>query len=295
MFAQQERFEDGAVFARFAAGMGYAGIEISHSTEEGKLRAIAAAGVLPIVSLHQPAPLARYHDGRANSELNLAALDAEERRAAVAYALKTIDLAADVGARKVVVHLGHVDGEGLGPAMHEVYRAYHEGWAERRAAAVRQQSIKMRADLAPAHVEAARRSLLELVERGADSGVALGLENRLNYHEIPHPGELPTLLEGVEPEQAGYWHDVGHAEVLARLGYIDRLEWFRADVATIGAHVHDVDGIIDHRAPGDGDVEWGYLAQNLGHLDSYTLEINQHQPDERVAAAIPYLRSVGLG
>ena len=34
MYAQQDRFADGAVFARFAAEAGYDAIEISHSTRE---------------------------------------------------------------------------------------------------------------------------------------------------------------------------------------------------------------------------------------------------------------------
>ena len=63
---------------------------------------------------------------------------------------------------------------------------------------------------------------------------------------------------------------------------------------TIGAHLHDVVGIGDHRAPGDGDVDWSYITAGLGHLDRYTLEINQHQSDERVRGAIGFLEGVGL-
>ena len=62
----------------------------------------------------------------------------------------------------------------------------------------------------------------------------------------------------------------------------------------IGAHLHDVSGIGDHRAPGDGDVDWGYIVRGLQHLPKYTLEINQHQADDRVAGAIAFLGSVGL-
>ena len=83
MFAQQDRFADGAAFARFAAEAGYDGIEISHSTSEAKLRQILDANVLPVTSVHQPAPL-RHADGRGNSHLNLASLDPVEREAAVA-------------------------------------------------------------------------------------------------------------------------------------------------------------------------------------------------------------------
>jgi sugar phosphate isomerase/epimerase len=54
-------------------------------------------------------------------------------------------------------------------------------------------------------------------------------------------------------------------------------------------------GIGDHRTPGDGDVDWSYIVEGLSHLPGYTLEINQHQPDERVGLAPEFLRSIGLG
>ena len=62
----------------------------------------------------------------------------------------------------------------------------------------------------------------------------------------------------------------------------------------VGAHLHDVLGIGDHRAPGDGDVDWGYVVEGVGHLPGFTLEINQWQPDEAVKGAIPFLASIGL-
>ena len=75
-------------------------------------------------------------------------------------------------------------------------------------------------------------------------GVALGLESRLHYHEIPHPDEALDLLADYDNASAGYWHDVGHCEVQARLGMIDRAAWFPTLTArTIGSHLHDVDGI----------------------------------------------------
>ena len=83
--------------------------------------------------------------------------------------------------------------------------------------------------------------------------------------------------------------------MLHRLGFNDRHEWLdRWSERCVGAHLHDVSGIGDHRSPGDGDVDWGYITAGLEHLPRYTLEINQHQADERVAGAPAFLQSVSL-
>jgi len=297
MFAQQERFADGAQFARFAADAGYDSIEISHSTREDKLRQILECGILPVTSVHQPAPWVRHHDGRGNSHCNLASTDPDERRGAVEYAKASLEWAAGIGVDRLVVHLGQVTdcGEQFEEEL-EMRRMFDGGrdgepkFAELRAAAIARRSAE-----AEPHVAMARTSLLDLVGDAERHGIAIGLENRYHYHEIPHPAEYEVLLDGLSLEQAGYWHDTGHAEVLHRLGFIDRRAWLDAlSQRCIGAHLHDVLGIGDHRSPGDGDVDWGYITEGLQHLPKYTLEINQHQPDEQVVGAIGFLASVGL-
>ncbi len=296
MYAQQERFADGATFARFVESMGYDAIEISHSTPVEKIDGIIDYG-FPITSFHQPAPWVRHSNGRGNSHVNLASLDPDERKAAVDYAALSIEWSARVGAMKLVVHLGQVSDvpEQFEEEL-EMRRMFDGGRAdEEQFAELRERVIARRRESAERHVVEARKSLLELVRAAEPHGVALGLENRYHYHEIPHPAEYEPLLEGLASEQAGYWHDTGHAEVLHRLGFIDRHAWLGqwAD-RCIGAHLHDVIGIGDHRSPGDGDVDWGYIVAGVNHLGAFTLEINQHQSDEKVAGAIAFLEGIGL-
>ncbi|MCC7364760.1 MAG: sugar phosphate isomerase/epimerase [Dehalococcoidia bacterium] len=296
MFAQQDRFEDGAEFARFAAAAGYDAIEISHSTDERKLRGVIESRVLPVVSVHQPAPWVRHSDGRGNSKCNLASTDRIERVCAIDYARETLNWAAKLGASRIVVHLGAVTEESMFQEEYDMRRLFDSGRAgEPRFAELREATIARRREHAEPYVEAARRSLRELVQYAEPLGVAIGIENRYHYHEIPLPEEYGIVLDGLDPAQAGYWHDTGHAEVLHRLGLVDRHAWFAANQGrVIGAHLHDVLGIGDHRSPGDGDVDWGYITEGLRHLPAYTLEINQHQPDELVAAAPAFLAKVGL-
>lgn len=297
MYAQQDRFENGAAFARYAAEAGYDGIEISHSTRAEKFEAVIADGALPVTSVHQPAPWAKHSDGRSNTKLNLASTDEAERRAAVGFAVESIRWAGRIGAKRSICHLGAVgdvgeqyDEEQRMRRMFDAGQAARPEFAERRAAAQARRAVG-----AEAAVVAARRSLLELVAAAGPFGITIGLENRYHFHELPHPREYDVILDGLSLEQAGYWHDTGHAEVLHRLGFIDRHEWLDHNGSRcVGAHLHDVLGIGDHRAPGDGDIDWGYIVAGLKRLPSYTLEINQHQPDEAVRGAIAFLQGIGL-
>jgi sugar phosphate isomerase/epimerase len=297
MYAQQDRFADGAAFARYAARAGYDAIEVSHSTRDDKLKQIVEANVLPVTSVHQPAPWSRHSDGRGNSHCNLASIDDAERNAALEYALASIEWAAQLGVDRLVVHLGQVTdcGEQF-EEEREMRRMFDSGKAsEPRFRQLRQAAIALRAREAEPFLAKARESLLVLVRAAGPRGIAIGLENRYHYHEIPQPAEYDFLLDGLSLEEAGYWHDTGHAEVLHRLGFIDRNLWLDTlSGRCIGAHLHDVSGIGDHRAPGDGDVDWSYITAGLKHLPKYTLEINQHQPDECVSGAPAFLQSVGL-
>ncbi|MBI2759887.1 MAG: sugar phosphate isomerase/epimerase, partial [Chloroflexi bacterium] len=223
MWAQQARFQgDFTTFARIARDAGYSGIEVSHSTNEAGLEELLRQSVLPVLSLHAPAPHMATHRGPHNSALNLASLDEQERGEAVEHTLRTIAYAGRAGAGFMVVHLGAIstgrlyDNEAVVRRLHAAGRPDSD---EAREAIVRAHA--QRADAVAPHLEAARRSLHDLVAAATPRGVAIGLENRLHFHEIPSADETATLLADFAPDQVGYWHDVGHAEVQARLGLID--------------------------------------------------------------------------
>jgi sugar phosphate isomerase/epimerase len=123
----------------------------------------------------------------------------------------------------------------------------------------------------------------------------LGLENRVYFREIPNINEMAELLNRVEGSLVGYWHDVGHAEVQQRLGFTPHEEWLiKFGGRMIGIHLHDVNGVSDHRVPGRGDVDWGMIAKYLPQEAIRTCEINQRNEEELVKEAIPFLRKVEI-
>ena len=294
MWAQQERFADMHDFVRATRALGYGAIEVSHNTAEAPFERLVNGSGATISSIHAPAPETMV-GGRRNASLNLASLDEEERRTAIQQTERSIDHAAALGARFVIVHLGGAGDDILEPErkMRRLFDSGTRGGPEQDA--LRKETWERRAELAPPYFERARETLAELASYARERGVALGIENRLHHHEIPLPEEALTMLADYPPEQVGYWHDVGHAEVQARLGYVDKTAWLDAlGPRALGCHLHDVDGIGDHRAPGRGDVEWDYLARGLPAAALRVFEIDQRQPDEAVAGAIAFLRERGV-
>ena len=296
MWAVQPRFErDLPAFMECAAAFGYDAIEVNHSMDAAQIGAILAAATLPVAAVHAPAPLERDPARGWNRDLNLASTDDGERQAAVRHALRSVDAAAEAGASAVVVHLGEVGRRGI--AAERRLRDAHArgGMAPDARAATIAEARRERAARAPQHLERARRSLDALVAHAEPRGVAIGLECRLWFHEIPLPGEAADLLARYPPRAAGYWHDVGHAEALHRLGLVELSSWFDLlGDRLIGAHLHDVDGLRDHRAPGRGDVDFAWLAPRIPPSAARTLEIDQREPDEAVQGALDVLRAAGV-
>ena len=296
MWAVQPRFErDLPAFLARAAELGFGAVEINHSMNAQQVRTVLDSGALPVTSVHAPAPLESTDAGVDNRDLNLASLDERERRLALEFHHRSIDIASEAGARFVVVHLGQV-GDGATPGARRLRGLYDSGAQSGEAweQAVRQARDE-RAEAAPPYFDAARRSLEALAEHAARAGVTLGLESRASYHQFPLPQEAVELLAPYPSAVAGYWHDVGHGEVLHRLGLVELASWFELlGDRLVGTHLHDVRGLTDHRAPGNGDVDFAWLAARIPPHVPRTFEIDQHEPDAEVARGLVLAREAGV-
>ena len=195
MWAQQERFRDLLRFRETVAAMGYDAIEVSHSTGEDGLEALLTPGAIPLTSLHAPTPH-RKLAGRTPQRRRQPRIAGRGRSGSwrIDETLRTIEYAADAGLRYVVVHLGGV-GDRMTDAERGLRRLVEAGdGATYNAQNLHDELVAWRSEHAPAHLEAAARSLRELVSAAAPRGVAIGIESRLHYHEIPHPQEALALL-----------------------------------------------------------------------------------------------------
>ncbi len=296
MWAVQPRFEnDLGAFLECVTELGFTSVEINHSMNAAQAGAILAQRVLPVVAVHAPAPLEFHPATGWNRSLDLAAEEKAERALAVRHTERSIDLAEQAGARIVIVHLGAVAGGQL-DAERTLRRLFERGTTVGEEwEAVVDEAVRERAQRAAPSLERAHLSLTELVHAAEDRGVAIGLESRLHYHEIPLPAEGAELMAEHPRELVGYVHDVGHAEVQHRLGLTDRSAWFDLlGERLIESHISDVDGLLDHRAPGNGDMDFGWLADRLPPSAVRTLEVNQFEPDEDLVRGLELLIESGV-
>lgn len=198
---------------------------------------------------------------------NLAAQDRDERRRAVEHTLGSLELASDLQAGAVVLHLGWL------PELADrqiTTQAARLGRLTPELAAAR----ALRQAASPRVLDALCFSLEALVERALPLGVRLGLENRFHLFQAPTLEETAALLERFAGAPLGYWHDTGHARhrQLAGLNpeaaYLERLgPWL------LGCHLHDIKGVADHIPPGTGDLDWPALAPFLAPAAHHVIEL----------------------
>lgn len=273
----------------FEAGrrLGFARFELNHAVDSAMLEGLSLNGA--ITGVHEPCPADISTAELKRRNWLISAPQEENRQQGVLATRRSIDLAHDLGAQAVIVHPGQVD---IDPALEstlvELYKAGKFDQPE--YAEAKERLAATRAAQAGTNMRSVRRSLIELAAYAAQKGVRLGLENRLHYQEIPLPKELDELLDLGLGEGVGYWHDVGHAEVLERLGFYTHEEWLRRFAERmIGVHLHDVVGVRDHLAVGLGQVDWDMVANYLPAHALRTCEFKSSNSSQQVAAALKLL------
>jgi sugar phosphate isomerase/epimerase len=286
------QFPSLADFFKAGRELGFSRFELGYTVDSAMLEGLSLEGM--ITSVHEPCPAdisAADLDGR---NWLISALDEEERRQGVAATRRSIELAHRLGAQAVIVHAGRVDMDPtLASTLIDLYRAgksaqpeYVQAW-ERFVAA--------RASQVQANMRSVRRGLIELAEIAARLGVRLGLENRFHTDEIPWPDEMDELLDLGCGEVIGYWHDVGHAQVLQHLGFGTHEGWLRRfSGQMIGVHLHDVVGLKDHLAAGLGEVDWDMVARYVPADALHTCEFQSFNSPQEVAAGLKWLVDRGV-
>ena len=291
-----------AEMAAAVRSLGLARVELGYLTRETELDgwgAAAAAEGLTVGSVHAFCPVSAAEPFPGPEIHSLAEPEARRRGAAVRATLRTLDCAARLGARAVVMHGGRVRMRRarllLGSAP---YRSrLSEACAARGGRpdwALVEQERGLRAEAAGAWLDALAASLDKVLPYFEEAGVTLAFENLPGFEAFPDPAELALLRRRFPSPCLGAWYDVGHGERKARVG-----DWPQAETLdftgafTVGAHLHDVRGLEeDHQAPGMGAVDWGALRPLLGRPGLLrVLEPSPLVSEEALRRGIAFLRA----
>jgi sugar phosphate isomerase/epimerase len=250
-------------------------------------------GEFTIRSLHDPAPAAPNMTVLAQKDIVFTSLDDERRRQAVATAKNSIDVAVRYGAKGVILHSGQVE---VDPDLQDTLeQLLANGQIESTEAnTIRALQASERMVNYDAHMTALRHSLDDLIPYAIARDVFLGIENRRRIHQVPNFDEMRWLLAYYQSPAFGYWHDTGHAEVLAALGLTPHADWLRTfGSRLVGIHMHDVIGNLDHRAPGTGTVDWSGLAPFVPDQGLRTAEVASDASEEALTAGVALLAETG--
>jgi sugar phosphate isomerase/epimerase len=162
----------------------------------------------------------------------------EERERGLTQAFQAIDLAGQLNAPFVVLHLGQVNMPPVTDRLIAMAKA--DEYLSRNYVKLKIKAVQERERRSPQYLQHMKDRLRRVIEYAGSKGVRLGIESRRAYEEIPTERELAELLEEMNSPQLGYWHDFGHSQIKENLGFIDHAEWLRAvGSRTLGCHVHD--------------------------------------------------------
>ena len=286
------RFDHLQDFFPTATSLGFAHQELNHQVTASMLDEVDPS-LLSVVSVHEPCPTEVSKEVRKANNYVISAVDESQRRTAIGFVKEAITLAHRLGAKAVIVHPGEVDvDKGLELRMRELYVEEQEESPEYEA--LRSQFIRARASKASPHLEVVMQSLQELAGYAESLGISLGIENRDHYYEIPLLDEVDELLS-IDPDTLGYWHDTGHAQKLEHLGFFSHREWLSGfSDRMIGIHLHDIDGLRDHLAPGLGTMDWEMVARYLPAEAMRTFEVRGHNTPEEIMTGARLLVDKGI-
>ena len=202
------------------------------------IRQIFDAGEIRFGSLYDFCPLPTKTPVASPDSYRFSAASDEERERAVTQALQTIDLAAQLNAAFVVLHLGNVNMSPITNRLIAMAKAGH--YLSREYVRMKISAVQEREKIAPECLQRVKNCLLRVIDYAVPKNIRIGLKARRDYEQIPTERELSELLEEMNSPHLGYWHDFGHCQVKENLGFIDHAEWLRAVAPrTFGCHVQD--------------------------------------------------------
>jgi sugar phosphate isomerase/epimerase len=259
------RHTDGKEMLEEVRSLGFEYAELGHNTSLALLPGIQSAvkaGVIKITSLHNFCPLPIGINGMAPDCYRPSALDNHERDVALRHTLRTLECAAGLDAKVVVLHLGSIPIRWPN-RLRRLMELYADGQERTpQFEQLRQKTLVARERKRTKYFSQVCHVLDRLVPRVKELKLVLGMETRMGIHEIPSEDEADSLINCYGTDALSYWFDNAHGQIKENMGLLRQeavLERFRGRMA--GMHLQDfTPPLMDHLPPGSGKYEFERLA-----------------------------------
>ena len=217
------------------------------------------SGAVRVVSVHNFCPVPLGAPAGHPELFPLASTDPRMRQTAVTHTLKTVELAADVGAPVVVVHAGSVSMKPLTPKLVDLFndgKAFSPKYEK-----IRMKLLMQRERKAQKHVDALCEALEQMLPTIESAQVSLALEIMPYWEGLPTETEAETLCRRFDGERIRYWYDTGHGQARDTLGLVGSQQWLqRLRPVLAGVHLHDTVPPSDsHLMPPHGEIDFSQL------------------------------------
>jgi sugar phosphate isomerase/epimerase len=269
--------------------LGFDSVELGHGIRLSLMPGIQKmfdSGQVRFTSLHNFCPLPVEVMVASPDCYQLSAVSPEERERSVKQTFQTIDFAERLGAPFVVLHLGVVNMRAItDPLIGMIKAGKHFSRSYVRA---KLKAVQTRERRATAHLQRVKDCLRRIIDHAVSKNVRIALESRRGYEEIPSERELPALLEELNSEEVGYWHDFGHSQIKENLGFIDHAEWlWTIGPRAFGCHVQDcIWPARDHEPPFTGGIDFEKLVPLLPANCLFVWEMSPNKTADAIRQSV---------
>jgi sugar phosphate isomerase/epimerase len=267
--------------------LGFRAVELGHGIRTPLVEGInqfLSEGAMEVTSLHNFCPLPIDVMQAAPDCFQCTSHRPGERARALRHTLKTIDWAAKLNAKRVVLHLGSVPMAKMSRRL--LHHLKKEKTSEQKYVNLKQRAVRERAKLD--YYARVADWLTNIVEHAKQVGIRLGVENRIEIDTFPSEEEFRRLFQDFDPGVLGYWHDFGHAQIRQHLTLSNHREWFIEMLPhLIGCHVHDVKNPdSDHQPPFVGDTPFSQLVPLISPSVPLVWELRPSVKPAEIEAAL---------
>lgn len=234
--------------------LGFSQVELNYRISKEMLETIVPMvekGEIKVSSVHNVFPEVKNPDYDTDSQL-LGYEDEGKRRVSIELTKGSVDYAAELGAKAVVIHPGEVPvskERHYDILLKNIYREGLKASAEYKA--LFEEMLNHREKSSRKYVLNIKNSLEEIAEyiEKKNYNIKLGIENRAMCHQIPIFTEMSFLLEELKGLPVYFWYDIGHGMMMSNLGMFSHLDVYKMKDKILGVHIHDAIGVDDHWTP----------------------------------------------